>query len=183
MDGSALIEAETRKLQAELEQTLDLRAPVSRSTDLGSEIEVIFRASAGKYPVSSRLYITGLHEQLGGLIPNKIAMHDDGKSGDQRPKDNVWSYSATLPTESTIYYTYTNSGESGKWEGLDVPAVRRLDLTGQSTPFYSGIDVFGEMTLHADPWHTNSAGNELIANALLEEIRKLRVREEHQPQL
>ena len=36
---------------------------------------------------------------------------------------------------------------------------------------YAPIDTFGKMYMHADPWHTNAAGNDLIAKAVLEKLK------------
>jgi hypothetical protein len=69
---------------------------------------------------------------------------------------------------------YTNSGNSGKWEGLDVPAIRsfKVNAAAKESTVYAPVDTFGEIYMHADAWHTNAAGNELIAQALLEVLNK-----------
>ena len=74
---------------------------------------------------------------------------------------------------STYTETYTNSGKSGKWEGLDVPASRSLkvDAAGNKSKVYAPVDTFGQMYMNADPWHTNTAGCELITQALLEVLK------------
>ena len=70
------------------------------------------------------MYIVGNHPKLGNLVLNKVAMYDDGTHGDQTARDHVWSYSATFAPGTKLSYIYTDSGEEGKWEGLDVPHIR-----------------------------------------------------------
>ena len=86
----------------------------------------------------------------------------------------MWSYAATISPGTTIFYTYTNSGAEGKWEGLDVPVIRqlRVEMADHGKRLYAPIDTFGKMYMHADPWHTNAAGNALIARAVLETLYK-----------
>jgi len=52
--------------------------------------------------------------------------------------------------------------------------ARRFKVEPQHTGLrvYAPIDTFGKRYMHADPWHTNTAGNELIAKALLETLKK-----------
>jgi hypothetical protein len=64
------------------------------------------------------MYIVGNHPKLGKLVPNKVAMYDDGTHGDQTAGDHVWSYSATFAPGTKLSYVYSNSGEEDKWEGL-----------------------------------------------------------------
>ena len=99
---------------------------------------------------------------------------DDGTHGNQKADDQGWSYAATFPPETTVFYTYTNSGTEGKWEGLDVPVIRqlRVEAADHGKRLYAPIDTFGNMYMHADPWHTNAAGNALIARAVLETLHK-----------
>ena len=174
VDSSALLAETSRKIEEELERKLDLRPPRDRRALAKGEIEVIFRVYLEKRPVPKTIYIAGTHPKLGDLVPNKVAMYDDGTHGDQRAGDKVWSYSATFSPETMLYYVYTNSGEEGKWEGLDVPDVRyfKVETPNNEQVVYRPIDSFGKMYMKADPWHTNAAGYELIAKALLEKLKK-----------
>jgi hypothetical protein len=120
------------------------------------------------------MYMAGNHPKLGNLIPNKIVMYDDGTHADQKAGDNVWSYSATFPPGTNLFYVYTNSGEEGKWEGLDVPHVRSFTVEAKNgeEKLYRPIESFGKIHMQADPWHTNAAGYELIAQALVDVLKK-----------
>jgi lysophospholipase L1-like esterase len=101
-------------------------------------------------------------------------MFDDATHGDQRAGDNVWSYAAMFPPGRKILYVYTNSGEKGRWEGLDIPEIRRftVNAANQGVTVFRPIEAFGEMYMQADGWHTNAAGYELIAKAILNKLKE-----------
>jgi lysophospholipase L1-like esterase len=174
IDSSSLLATATHRIEDELERKLGLPAPADDKVDLRGETEVIFRVYMGERAVPETVYITGADEGLGKFKPNTIAMHDDGKHGDQRASDNVWSYSVQATPGATLFYVYTNSGAQGKWEGLDVPGLRRfkVDAANAKRRVYAPIDTFGQMYMHADPWHTNAAGNNLIAKAVLGALKE-----------
>jgi lysophospholipase L1-like esterase len=169
IDSSALIEKAREEMEAQVEKQLSLTDRPSRPEPPEDQVEVIFRVFADSYPVPKRLYINGALPQLGGLVPNHVMLHDDGTHGDQRAADRVWSYAATFPKGTIAYYVYTNSGDEGRWEGLDVPHVRdlRIDPDGNPNVFYRPIDSFGTIYMQADGWHTNAQGYGLIAKKLL----------------
>jgi hypothetical protein len=174
LDSSALIAGVQRSIEEELEQKLDLQSHTAQRANADGEIEVVFRVFADKWPVPKALYIAGNHPKLGNLIPNKIVMYDDATHGDQKAGDHVWSYSATFPARTNLFYVYTNSGEDGKWEGLDVPYIRSFTVEAKhgKENLYNPIESFGKIYMQADPWHTNAAGYELIAKALLGILKK-----------
>src|SRR6266705_889030 len=89
-------------------------------------VTVIFRVSRGDFPVPQALAIVGTDPQLGNYAPNTVSMHDDGKEGDERAGDGVWSLAATFAPGTRLAYVYTNSGARGRWEGLDVPHIRSV---------------------------------------------------------
>jgi lysophospholipase L1-like esterase len=174
VDSSALISEAQRRIEEDLERKLDLQTDKPQRTNADGQVEVVFRVFADNWSVPRTMYIAGNHPQLGNLVPNKIAMYDDGTHGDQRAGDHVWSYSATFPQGTKLFYVYTNSGEEGKWEGIDVPHIRRVTVeakTGEENP-YRAIESFGKIYMHADPWHTNAVGYELIARALLATLKE-----------
>jgi len=173
VDSSALLFDARQRIEEEVEAKLQLQPSNTQRIPSQGETEVIFRVYQGKYSVPKAIYIVGAHEKLGNLAPNTVAMYDDGTHGDQRAGDGVWSYTATFPPGTVVFYTYTNSGSEGKWEGLDVPAIRRfkVETTQTGLRVYAPIDTFGTMYMYADPWHTNAVGNALIAKAVLEELK------------
>jgi hypothetical protein len=134
---------------------------------------VVFRVSHGNYPVPHAIAIAGTTRQLGDVAPNTVWMHDDGRDGDERARDGVWSLAATFDSGTRLSYVYTNSGTAGRWEGLDVPHIRSVTIPASSdgAPVYLPIETFGEVYLQADDWHTNAAGYDLIAHAVAEAIR------------
>jgi hypothetical protein len=70
-----------------------------------------------------------------------------------------------------IYYVYTNSGVPGEWVGVDVPEVRGVTLSGSAgSGLLLPLDVFGEIVLQADGWHTNGSGYALIASAVFDAL-------------
>ena len=174
VDSSGLIAGAQKRIENELEKKLDLQPGKSQRNNAHGEIEVIFRVFADKWSVPKAIYMAGNHPKLGNLIPNKIVMYDDGTHGDQKAGDNVWSYSATFPPGTNLFYVYTNSGEEGKWEGLDVPHIRSFTVEAKNgeAKLYRPIESFGKIYMQADPWHTNAAGYELIAKALLDVLKK-----------
>ncbi len=175
VDSQGLIAEAKRGMEETLEAELDLRPPATAGrAPVDKEIEIVFRVYVGKRPVPKAVYIVGAHPELGDLVPNKVAMYDDGTHGDQRGADNVWSYSARFSAGIRVFYTYTNSGREGRWEGLDVPHVRtfRVEAPGGKGPVYRPIESFGRIYLQADSWHTDAAGYGLIATALLETLKR-----------
>jgi len=174
VDSSGLIAGAQKRIENELEKKLDLQPGKSQRNNAHGEIEVVFRVFADKWSVPKAIYMAGNHPKLGNLIPNKIVMYDDGTHGDQKAGDNVWSYSATFPPGTNLFYVYTNSGEEGKWEGLDVPHIRSFTVEAKNgeAKLYRPIESFGKIYMQADPWHTNAAGYELIAKALLDVLKK-----------
>ena len=174
VDSSALIAAAQRGIANELEEKLKLRPEAPRRGSVSDEVEVVFRVYAGDVSMSKAMYIVGADPKLGGLVPNKITMYDDGTHGDQRAGDKVWSYSATFPRGTKLFYVYTNGEKEGNWEGLDVQAIRTFDVVDQNdeTKIYTPIESFGRIYMLGDRVHTNSDGYELIAKAVFDVLKK-----------
>ena len=172
VDSSALIAAARRALEGELERKLDLRPARAARAPAKQEVEVIFRVYLGDRPGAKAISIVGAHPALGDLVPNRVAMHDDGTHGDQRAGDGVWSFTATFPPGTRVFYVYTNGGEEGRWEGLDVPEIRSFTVEAGTHEgrVYRPIESFGKIPMQADSWHTDAAGYDLIARALLEKL-------------
>jgi hypothetical protein len=176
VDASRLIEAATAQGREALRRRLGLLpAGLHSGRHAGpaaGAVEVVLRVHQGAVEVAEALYVAGTHEELGDVVPNRIALNDSGEGADERAGDGVWSRAVLVDPGSTLHYVYTNSGREGEWEGLDLPALRRLtvppDAAGRRLVL--PIETFGELELHADPWHTDAAGNDLIARALLRAI-------------
>jgi len=168
-----LIEQIRSRMQRELAATLGLHeagvAGVAQAADEGGRMRVVFRVAAGEAAVARALYVVGDQPPLGELVPNHVALHDDGRDGDEHAGDGVWSYAASLPVGATVHYAYTNSGREGVWEGLDVPVVRRFVVSGEPRQtLYRPIESFGAVPLQSDSWHTDSAGLGEIARSVAE---------------
>lgn len=131
-------------------------------------VPVIFRVFHGSFPVAAAISIAGTDPQLGSLVPNTVLLRDDGREGDERAGDGVWSLRVSLPPGEPVSYVYTNSGARGRWEGLDVPSIRRTTIppVRGERPVYLPIETFGQLYMQADNWHTNAKGYELIADAV-----------------
>jgi hypothetical protein len=175
VDASALVAAARKKMEEDLERKLGLEPTITiGQTPSHAKVAVVFRVYAGKKPVPKAIYIVGAHPELADLVPNKVAMYDDGTHGDQHAGDRVWSYTAAMKPGTKLFYVYTNSGEEGKWEGLDVPYIREFQVEAKSCGerVYLPIESFGKIYLQADAWHTNALGYELVAEALIEALRK-----------
>jgi lysophospholipase L1-like esterase len=174
IDSQALIAQARAAIEAQLERKLDLRPPEPIAAADGPDVEVVFRVYAAEHSVSKAMYISGTHPALGDAAPNRVATYDDGTHGDQRAGDSVWSYAVPMKVGTTVVYVYTNSGDEGRWEGMDVPDLRRVTVTASNTDgrLYRPIESFGQLYLQADGLHTNAAGYELIAAAVVEAMRR-----------
>jgi lysophospholipase L1-like esterase len=171
VDGYALVAESQKQMEREIETKLALRQAGETGRADADQVEVIFRVYAGNHAVPKAIYIAGNHRELGDATPNKISMYDDGTHGDERAGDGVWSLAATFAPGTKLYYVYTNSGLEGRWQGLDVPAIRSFTV-GTTPKLYRPIESFGQLYMHADNWHTNAAGYQLIARALFEVLKQ-----------
>jgi lysophospholipase L1-like esterase len=208
VDSSALLARERHRIEAEREQELGLGVPgVDRWGWVGeagagaagadaavgaaaadSTVTVLFRVFAGERRVQSALYVAGAGPELGNVVPNMVALHDDGTAGDQKAGDRVWSLAVPLRLGAKVAYVYTNSGRQGEWEGLDVPMVRQFTIEARGgadadslakggcagrwgRELVRPIETFGAVTLQADPWHPSAAGYELIAGEVMQVLR------------
>jgi lysophospholipase L1-like esterase len=179
VDSLRLVDEARHGIERNLESRLGLRTspappglPASSTPPARETTTVVFRVSHGGFDVTRAMSIVGTDPQLGNLEPNTALMNDDGKGGDQRAGDGVWSYTATLPAGARVFYVYTNSGKRDRWEGLDVPSIRHVTVPASSDgrPVYLPIETFGQIYMQADNWHTDAAGYDRIARAVAEAI-------------
>lgn len=171
VDGNALVSAAKKEIEKEVEAKLALEPAHGIGGTSAGEVEVLFRVYAGNRAVPKALYISGNHPKLGDLVPNKVALYDDGTHGDERAGDRVWSLSARFPPGTKLFYVYTNSGRESRWEGLDAPAIRSLTVEN-ARESVRPVESFGRLYMHADNWHTNAAGYQLIARALFDVLKQ-----------
>ena len=172
VDSQRLIARARREREDDLQRVRGLTPRTAASTNARGEVEVVFRVAADRQTVPGSIFIVGAHPALGALVPNRVAMHDDGTHGDQRAGDGVWSYTASLAPGQRLAYVYTNSGSEGRWEGLDVPALRTVVVdVPAGRRLYRPIETFGKLYLQADAWHTDATGYELIARAVFDALR------------
>jgi alpha-amylase/alpha-mannosidase (GH57 family) len=88
---------------------------------------VLFQCDARGMYVRKSIYIVGNHEELGGWIPNKIRLYNDGTHGDAIADDSIWTLELQLPIGAEIEYKYTNSGAEGSWNpGEEFPYINRM---------------------------------------------------------
>jgi hypothetical protein len=68
---------------------------------------------------------------------------------------------------------YTNSGGAGRWEGLDLPHIRELQVPPalDGRPVYLPVESFGRIYMQADNWHTDAVGYDLIARAVVDALK------------
>jgi len=174
VDSLALIDNARTRIEKDLETKLHLETVHAHEAKPPNDVEVVFRVYTGDIPVPKGVYIVGPHPNLGSLVPNRVAMYDDGTHGDQKAGDKVWSYTATFPQGTDVLYMYTNSGQEGKWDGLDVPAIREFSAQTQENEerVYNPIESFGRLYMQADGWHTNAEGYQLMAHALVDVLKE-----------
>ncbi len=177
VDSLALIDAAKRQTERDLETKLGLARASDGADDAkageanAAPTTAVFRVHRGRVDVPKALSIVGIDPQLGALLPNHVLMHDDGRDGDERAGDGVWSYAVKFAAGTRIAYAYTNSGATDQWEGLDVPRIRSVNIPPNSGgPAYLPVETFGEIYLQADNWHTNAAGYDLIGKAAADAI-------------
>ena len=146
-------------------------APVAPASSAATP--VIFRVYQGAFPVPTQMSIVGNHPAVGNFSPNTVVMRDDGTGGDEHAGDHVWTYRATLPAGTRVRYVYTNSGGQGRWEGLDLPHVREVQVASQPNggPMYLPVETFGKIYMQADNWHTDASGYDLIAHAVVDALK------------
>jgi lysophospholipase L1-like esterase len=177
VDSLQIIADARTRLERGLEAQLHLeRASTPGAPELSAstaDTPVVFRVHEDRYPVPKQMSIVGNHPALGNFSPNTIAMHDDGMNGDERAGDHVWSYRAMIPAGTRVRYVYTNSGQPGEWEGLDLPHVREMQVAAQprGAPMYLPVETFGRLYMQADNWHTDAAGYDLIARAVAQTLK------------
>jgi len=110
-------------------------------------VTVRFQCDARRVEVPEAIYIVGNHPSLGGWVPNKVRMYDDGTHGDKRAGDGIWTIELTFPSGSEILYKFTNSGQIGRWyPGEELPALnRKVEIPkGARTPVVL-LDLFGKL--------------------------------------
>lgn len=98
------------------------------------------------------VYIAGAHPKLGmktKWVPNKIALRDDGKEGDKKAGDHIWTRVFDFARGTTIKYKYTIGlpKDEGKWAGTEeFPLTERgLVVTKNPTKTKMTIaDVFAD---------------------------------------
>jgi lysophospholipase L1-like esterase len=177
VDSLHIVAGARATIERDIESRLGLGPATAGAAAAGRQspapTTVVFRVSRGNYAVPRALAIAGTHPQLGDVAPNTVWMHDDGRDGDERAGDGVWSLAAAFDSGTRLSYVYTNSGAAGRWEGLDVPHIRSVTIPASSdgAPVYLPVETFGEVYMQADDWHTNAAGYDLIARAVADAIR------------
>jgi lysophospholipase L1-like esterase len=175
VDSLKIVSDARAHIERDLEESLHLHAHVASARAAVETVSaspqtttVVFRVTAGDNAVPTALSIVGDDPELGNLAPNTVVMRDDGREGDERAGDGVWSLTTHLRAGRSIHYVYTNSGGRGRWEGLDVPHLRSLVVPASAGdgPAYLPIETFGRVYMQADDWHTDSHGYDLIARAV-----------------
>jgi lysophospholipase L1-like esterase len=174
VDSLAIIKAAKAQSARDLERQLNLVAALAAAPEVPAarnDVTVVFRLFRGTSTIGRALSIVGPHPQLGNNVPNTVLMHDDGRDGDERAGDGVWSFSATFPAGARVTYVYTNSGSPGRWEGLDLPTIRHATVPLASERVYLPVDTFGQLYMQGDNWHTNATGYALIARAVADAVQ------------
>ncbi len=111
----------------------------------GPQCDVVFMCDASREHVRTSVFIAGDLPVLGAWKPNVVAMHDDGKDGDERAGDGIWSVRVQLPAGARVAYKYTNSGAPGQWTPGDEFAQRNrtVVIDGNTNPCIIR-DTFGQ---------------------------------------
>ena len=91
------------------------------------------------------VYIAGTHDKLGGWIPNKISLRDDGNGGDRVANDRIWTGVFGFPPQTMLKYKYTiaKPSDQGRWAGEEYPLTNR----GYTVPSVGKVlikDIFAD---------------------------------------
>ncbi|HEX9615569.1 MAG TPA: carbohydrate-binding module family 20 domain-containing protein [Bacteroidota bacterium] len=110
-------------------------------------INVVLHCDARQIYVRKAIYVAGNLPELGGWVPNKVRMYDDGSNGDLKSGDNIWTISFQVPPKTVLEYKFTNSGAVGSWDpGEEFPSMSRRVLVdkepGETVELH---DKFGVM--------------------------------------
>lgn len=100
-----------------------------------------------------------------------VEMRDDGKEGDQRPGDAVWSAYVDGRDGHKIVYTFweeTKDGLVKEFHDNSLTPLSRVEVVPPSR--IADIDVFGDYYLKSDGSHPDEEGHRLIAERLYEHI-------------
>ncbi|MBU0507358.1 hypothetical protein KKH27_00785 [bacterium] len=113
----------------------------------GSEpITVRFECDAKDVRVTKAIYIAGNLPELGDWTPNSIAMRDDGKEGDRKTDDDIWTLTLILLRGQEVQYKYTNSGTRGEWSPSEEfpQSNRSFTVEGTTDSVVVRKDTFGK---------------------------------------
>jgi len=112
-----------------------------------SSVTVRFQCDARHVKVPDSIYIVGNHPSLGGWIPNRVRMYDDGTHGDRRAGDGIWTIESAFPSGAEILYKFTNSGIMGEWyPGEELAALNRsVEIRPGAANSMVLLDVFGRL--------------------------------------
>lgn len=61
--------------------------------------------------------IVGQNDWLGGGVPGRVQLYDDGTHGDEHALDSVWTLTTAYPRSRPIDYAFTPLLQEGKWSG------------------------------------------------------------------
>jgi hypothetical protein len=106
----------------------------------------MFVCDARGQTVTRTICITGNVPELAGWVPNRVALRDDGREGDEKAGDGLWTIRLDLPAGKEIQYKYTNSGEAGQWApGDESPGRNRKIVIDQGQTILTFKDTFGKI--------------------------------------
>jgi alpha-amylase/alpha-mannosidase (GH57 family) len=110
-------------------------------------VTVVFQVDCRDMYVRKSVFIAGNDMLLGGWVPNRVRMFDDGTHGDQVVNDSIWSLEVQLPAGVEIEYKYTNSGAEGSWSpGEEFPGLnRRIRVSAEPGKRQIINDRFGKI--------------------------------------
>ncbi len=149
-----------------------------------------FRVYAPPYiQVEDTIYIVGNHPGLGDGVPNKVALNDNGRDGDEQAGDRIWSLGLTIEEKRPIQFAFTNSGLEGQWahsqedhwhHSKNRHFFYRVDPTPIEGPFewssliyFFNKPPFDELVQTGHYEYTNAIGHEMIARRLSYLIQKV----------
>ncbi|MBI1389680.1 MAG: hypothetical protein GC154_14680 [bacterium] len=81
----------------------------------GTRSKLTFRLYANEHDAAGGFSIVGDAPELGDGVPNKVRMYDDGSHGDERSRDQVWTYTIESRFDRPLDYAFTPNAAEGQW--------------------------------------------------------------------
>ncbi len=184
-DARAMFDSNGGRTERQRAARMNL-APANRAPSDASNSTITFRVFAPS--VSSGVSVVGREDWLGGGVPGRVQLYDDGTHGDERARDSVWTLSVRFSGGRPVDYAFVpalSEGLRGREtsEALNeaknqtlyfrLPAIEWATVVDETTVIYElGKAPFGAFLLADDEALPNAKGHTAIAQRLASVIQQ-----------